>query len=80
MNVELLAETNARKVTELDAAIDKLTHRITTIQEDIYKDEETKRIIQGGGKMSFTEKWQENQRKSKEHKRLKQESSGIALI
>jgi hypothetical protein len=44
------------------------------------KDEETKRVIQGGGKMSFVEKFQENQRKYKESQRIKKEASGIAVI
>ncbi len=80
LNAELLNETLARKIGDIDAAIAKLETRIVNIQDEIYKDEEAKRVIQGGGKMSFIEKWQENQKKFKESQRIKREASGIALI
>lgn len=80
LNIELLSEAAPKRVSDIDTAIVTLENRIKKIQRDIYTDEEANRVIQGGGKMSFVEKWQENQKKFRDRERMQREASGVDLI
>lgn len=80
LNVDLFTETIARKIKEYDETIERLTDRILKLQQQIDSDEETERIIKGGGKLSMIEKWQLNQKKFNESQRLKEQATGVELI
>ena len=78
LNNSLLAEKNARKISEIDEAITKLTKRCDQIQREIDQDEELTTEIKGGGKISFIERWQKNQREYKQQQKLQTERYFIA--
>ena len=80
MNNELMVEMIPRKIKELDDAIERLAMRRQKMQEEIDMDEEASRIIQGVGKLSMIEKYQENMRKKKQSQYNRSQSNGVEFI
>lgn len=67
-SVRVAEASNPRDINDLDNAIERLIKRCEILEKTISENNKNEIILKGGGKLSFIEKWQKNQREAQKIK------------